>query len=160
MGVEDFLAGQFRQPAFNIPRGGGGIAGEDVTKIALTLDEIAFVSQIDYGILNRNIAKRMILHRMPNDVCDFIEPAIILFVQRMQDPALNRLQSVFELGNRAIANDIGGVLKEVFTRSLRGSSGKCRSGKSEGIRVVGYQSLEQLSGSESVPVPVKAAARY
>ena len=57
---------------------------------------------------------RMILHRVADDVSNLIEPAIILLVQGMQDSTLNRLQSVFQLRNRPISNDIGSVLEEII----------------------------------------------
>ena len=57
---------------------------------------------------------RMILHCVSDNIGDLIESAIILLRQSMQDPALDRLQSIFELGNRPIPDYIGGVLEEIF----------------------------------------------
>ena len=58
------------------------------------------------------------MHRMPDDIGDFVESAIILLIQGMQDPALDRLQSIFELRNRSLPDDIRGVLEEIVIHEI------------------------------------------
>src|SRR5271156_2688698 len=57
---------------------------------------------------------RMILHSVSDYIRDFVESSIVLFVQRVEYSPLDRLQSILELGNCSIANDVRGVLKKII----------------------------------------------
>jgi hypothetical protein len=92
--VENFRARQFREAAFDVARRGGDVAGEDVAEIALALDQIAFVGQHHQGVANGSVAVRMILHGVADDVGDFDEAAVVLFVQGPENAALDRLEAV------------------------------------------------------------------
>ena len=54
----------------------------------------------------------MVLHRMADDVGHLDEPAVVLLVQGPQDAALDRLQAVRQVGDGAVADDVGGVVEE------------------------------------------------
>ena len=110
--VENLRAGQFSEPALDVPRCGGRVAGENVAEVALAFDEIAFVDQHDQRVGNRRLAVRMILRAMAGDGRHLDEASVVLLVQRPQDAPLHRFQAVGEIGNGAVADDVGSVLQE------------------------------------------------
>ena len=109
--VEDFIAREFGEAHFDVSRGGGWIARENIPKISLALDQVTLVRQHHQRVRDRNFAVRMVLRAMPGDRRDLDESAIILFVQRPQNAAL-RASTVRKVRNRAVANDVGRVLKK------------------------------------------------
>ena len=76
-------------------------------------------------------------------------------VQRKQDAALHRLQPVVQVGDRAVADDVGGVLKEILVHqplertvagSLESAAGAVRRRRSRlgrGLVAVGCRLAEQ-----------------
>ncbi len=111
--VEELRGGQVGQAALDIARGGGGVAGVDVAEIALAFDEIAAVDQHDQRIADGGVAVRMELHGVAHDVGDLDEAAVVVLVQRIENAALDGLESVLDLGDGAVADDIGGVLQKI-----------------------------------------------
>ena len=63
--IEDFVAGQFCQAAFNIARGGRRITREDVAEVALSLDQVALVGHDYQSVGNSHFPVRMILGAVP-----------------------------------------------------------------------------------------------
>ena len=110
--VEHFRARQLGQAAFDVTRRGGEVAGEDVAEIALAFDEVALVGQHHQRVADRGVAVRMVLHGVADDVGHLDEPAIVLLVQRPEDAALDRLEAVRQVGDGAVADDVGGVIEE------------------------------------------------
>ncbi len=110
--VENFRAREFRQPAFDVTRRGGGIAGENISKISLAFDEITLVRQHHERVADGRVAVRMILHRVTDDVGDLDETSVIFFVQRPKNAPLHRLQTVREIRNRAVADDVAGIIQK------------------------------------------------
>ena len=111
--VEELRGGQVGQAALDVARGGGGIAGVDVAEVALAFDEIAAVDQRDERVADGGVAVRMELHRVADDVGDLDEAPVVVLVQRIQDAALDGLEAVLDLGDGAVADDVGGVLQEI-----------------------------------------------
>ena len=60
----------------------------------------------------------MILHRLANDVGDLHEAPVVRLVQRPQNAPLHRLQTVREIRNGAVANDVAGVVKKAAVHAL------------------------------------------
>ena len=60
---------------------------------------------------------RMILHRVTDDVGDLDETSVILLVQRPHDAPLHRLETVGEIRDRAVADDIAGVFEKAFVHT-------------------------------------------
>jgi hypothetical protein len=60
----------------------------------------------------------MILHAMPHDVGHFVKSPVILLVERVQDPALYRLQPVFKLRNGPIPDDVRSILEEILVDQI------------------------------------------
>ena len=54
----------------------------------------------------------MILHRMADDVGDLDEAPVILLVQSPENAPLHRLQSVRQIRNRTVADDIARVIQK------------------------------------------------
>ena len=77
--------------AFDIPRGGGFITGEQISEIALLIDKKTFVGKYGQCIPDRGIPVRMVLHTVADDVSNFMKLTVIHFKKRMQDTPLHRL---------------------------------------------------------------------
>ena len=101
----------FRGIALILTHGG---QAKQVAEIALAFNEVAPVCQCDQSVFNGCVSVRMELHAVADDVGDFDEFAVIIFVKRVQDAALHRFQAVFQCGDRAVADDICRILKKVI----------------------------------------------
>ena len=112
--VEEGLAGELGQPALDVARRRGAVAGEDVAEVALALDEVVLVGQHDEGVADRGVAVRVELHRVADDVGDLVEAAVVHLGQRRQDAPLHRLEAVAQIGDRAVEDDVARVLDEVL----------------------------------------------
>ena len=55
---------------------------------------------------------RVVLRAMARDRRHLDEAPVVLFVERPQNAPLHRLEAICEVGDRAIADDVGGVFKE------------------------------------------------
>ena len=54
----------------------------------------------------------MILHRVPDDVGDFVEASVILFLERVEDASLDRLEPVVDVRDSPLKNDVTGVVEK------------------------------------------------
>jgi hypothetical protein len=113
VGIEQLRGGEIRQAALDVARRGGGIAGVDVAEVALAFDQVAAVDQRDQRVADGGVAVRVVLHGVADDVGDLDEAAVVLFVERVENPALDGLEAVVELRNGAVADDVGGVLQKI-----------------------------------------------
>ena len=116
--VEQLGARQFGEAAFDVAGRGGGIAGVEVAKIALAFDQVAFVGQHHQGGVNGSVAMRMVFGGVAPHVGDLGEAAVIAFVHGPKDAALHRFEAVGQLGNGAVADDIGGVVQETAVHAF------------------------------------------
>ena len=55
----------------------------------------------------------VVLHRVADDVGDLREAAVVLLPEGVEDAALHGLEAVLDGGDRAVADDVGGVFAEV-----------------------------------------------
>jgi alpha-D-ribose 1-methylphosphonate 5-triphosphate synthase subunit PhnL len=60
----------------------------------------------------------MELHRLPHHIGDLVKTAVLHIEQGLENPALHRFQAVVNIGNGPLADDIGGVLKEILLEEL------------------------------------------
>ena len=60
----------------------------------------------------------MELHGLANDISDLVKAAILHIEQGLEDAALDRFQTIFNGGNGALPDDIGGVFKKIFIKEL------------------------------------------
>ena len=118
VGIENLIAGQRSQPAFDITGGGGGITRQHIAEVPLPLDEILLVGERHQGVFNRGIAMGMELHGIADDIGHLRELPVIIFIQGMEDAALDRLEPVVHIRDGAVADDIGGVLEEVVVHEV------------------------------------------
>ena len=83
--VEDLLAREFRQAAFDVARRRVRHAGVERAVVALPVDEIALalapelVRQNHDRVADGGVAVRMVLHRVADDVRDLGVAAVVLF---------------------------------------------------------------------------------
>ncbi len=110
--VEQLRARELRQPALDVARGGGDVAGEDIAEVSLALDEVALVGQHHQRIIDGRIAVGMVLHGFARDVGDFHEAAVINAMEGPENAALDRLQTVRQVRDGAVADDVGGVIEK------------------------------------------------
>jgi hypothetical protein len=110
--VEQLRARQLGQAALDVARRRGGVAGEEVAEVALAFDQVALVGQHHQRVADRGVAVGMKLHRVADDVGHLDETAVVLLAQRPEDAALHRLEAVGQVGDGAVADDVGGVFEE------------------------------------------------
>ena len=56
---------------------------------------------------------RMIVHGVADDVGDLLGASVIYLIQRPEDPPLNRLEAVVDIGDGAGTDDVTCVIEEV-----------------------------------------------
>ena len=110
--VEELFPRERREPALDVTRRGGGVAGVDVAEVALTLDEIALVREHHERIADGGVTVRVILHRMADHVGDLDEPAVVLLAQGPEDAPVHGLQTIREMRDGAVADDVGRVFEK------------------------------------------------
>ena len=131
--IKQFRAGQFSDAALDVTWGGGGVTREDVAIIPLAFDEITFVCQHHEGVANGGVAVRMILHRMADHIGHLDKTTVVLLMQRPENTALHGFQTIGQIRNRAVADDIAGVIEKTAVHPrmqaglnlLAGSNGLC-----------------------------------
>lgn len=87
---------------------------------------------------------RVILHAVAHDVGDLDEPAVVVVMQRPKDAPLHRFEAVFQVGNRPVTDDVGGVFEEALVHAAvqgqfdllgrEGAVGDLRCGLSDNVR--------------------------
>ncbi len=121
-GVEQHLLRERGQAALDVARGGRAVAGHDVAEVALLLDEeaevevvqrAALVGQHHQRVADRDVAVRVQLHALADDVRDLGELAVVHRRQGVQDAALDRLAAVAQVGDGAVDHHVAGVFEEV-----------------------------------------------
>ena len=111
--VENFRAREFRQPALDVTRRRGRVAGEDVAEVALALDEVALVRQHHERVADGRVAVRMILHRVTDDVGDLDERPSSFSCSAHRMRRCTGFNPSARFGNGAVADDVGGVLQKI-----------------------------------------------
>ncbi|OQC74308.1 MAG: hypothetical protein BWX44_01072 [Spirochaetes bacterium ADurb.Bin001] len=56
----------------------------------------------------------VVLHAMPNNICDFMEFAIVHFKEGVQNSTLYWLKAIVQFRNCPVHNYIRGIVEEVF----------------------------------------------
>ena len=118
LAVEHDIAGEGSESAFDVARGGGGVARVDVAEVPLAIDEESLVGEHHQSGADGGVPVWMVLHRVADDVGDFMEPPIIHDIQRMQYSPLHGFQAVIDMGDRPVLDDVGGVLHVVAGQHL------------------------------------------
>ena len=119
LGIEDDLARERREAGLDVARRRRAVAREHVAEVALRLDEQTSLGHADQRGLDRGVTVRMEAHAGADDVGHLVESAVIHFPQRVQDAALHRFQTIVEMGNGAIEDDVAGVVEKPVAIALR-----------------------------------------
>ncbi len=153
LGIEDHVIGELREPGFDVAGGRGFVAGEDVAPVALGFDEEIFLAQLDEGVADGGIPVGMVLHGVAHHVGHLVETSVVGFLEGVEDAALDGFESVIDVRDRALEDDIGSVIQEPVAvhfvhvhvhRRRRGGGGLglrlgfCRGGFLLGRRARGF----------------------
>ena len=110
LGVEHHLLGQGCQSGFDISGSSRTVAREDVAPVSLCVDQHLLLSQLHQGITDGSIAVGVELHGLAHDAGHFIIPAVFHTPHGVQDTALNRLQTINDMGNGTLQDGVGGIV--------------------------------------------------
>ena len=116
--VEQGLARQRRQPALDVTGRRGLVTGEDVAVVALAVDQVVLVGQVDERVEDRLVAVRVQLHGFADHVGHLVEAAVVHVGERLQDAPLHRLEAVVGVRDGPLADDVGGVVEEIGVEQL------------------------------------------
>ena len=134
--VEHRFVSEFGQTAFGVTSGGGGAAGEDIAEVSLLHDEVGDVQEFSFflsglavavtvfdhaalvgkdyqRISNGSVAVGVIVHGVAHDIGDLLGASVVDLVERPENTALNRFESVIHIGNGAGTDDVTGIVEEV-----------------------------------------------
>ena len=110
--IENHVEGKLRQPCLNITRSSRTVARQDVSPVALTVNEQVLLPHLHQGIADRSVAMRVELHRVAHDIGHLIITSVVHALHRMQDAPLHGLQSVFDMRHGPFQNHIAGIVQE------------------------------------------------
>ena len=141
--VEDRLKGKLRESCLDISGSGGTVTGEDVTPVALRVDEQILLSELHESVADGGVAVRVELHGVSHDVGHLVVASVVHALHRVKDTALHRFQSILDLRHSALKDDIGGIVqKPVLVHAAEMMHG--RGIKAVGGLVVGVCILGEL----------------
>lgn len=111
-GAEGDVESKLREAGFDVTRGGRIVACENVTPVALGVDEEFLLSQLDHGVANGGVAMRVILHGVADNIGDLVVATVFELVHGMENAALDGFEAVVDVGDGAFQDDVGGVVEE------------------------------------------------
>ena len=112
LGVEHRVERKLAQSRLDVSRGGSPVAGQDVAPVALAVNQQILLPQGDQRRIDGGIAVGVVLHRIAHNVRHLVEPAVVHLLHRVEQTALHRLQSVTQMGHRAVKDGIAGVVQK------------------------------------------------
>ncbi|MPL58967.1 hypothetical protein SDC9_04513 [bioreactor metagenome] len=118
LGIIENILGEGGSLAFDIPAGGGFVAGENVAEISLLVHEKLFVGQDHQGRADGLVAVGVVLHAMPDDIGHLVELAVVHFEEGVQNAPLDRLKPVLQIGDSPVLDDVGSVVEEVVVEDF------------------------------------------
>ena len=116
--IEEDFSGQGGEPALDVPGGGRLVASVDVAEIPLLLDEQVLVGQQHQRRGDRLIPVRVVPHGLAHHVGYLVELAVVHFEEGVQDAALDRFQTIIDVGDGPVLDHVRGVLDEVVLVEL------------------------------------------
>ena len=111
LGVKDHFLGKLGQPGLDVTGRSVGVSGENVTPVSLAVNQKTFLPQGDQGAQDGGVSVRMVLHGLTHDVGHLGVAAVIHGEHGVQHTALYRLESVYDVGDGAVQDGIGGVVQ-------------------------------------------------
>ena len=110
--IEHHVEGEFRQSCLDVTGGGGGRSRKDIAPVALCVDEQVLLSHLYQGIADGSVAVGVELHGVAYDVGHFVVTPVVHSLHRMENAALDGLQTVLDVGHGSLKDDIGGIVEE------------------------------------------------
>ena len=104
--VEQDILRQRGQAAFDITGSSRSHTGDDAAVVALFVNKHFLVRQIDESAIDGSIAVGVKLHGIADHTCDLVEGAVIRQVHCPEDTALSRLQTVVDIRDRPVLDDV------------------------------------------------------
>ena len=130
LGVEHHLLGEFRQTGLDITASSRPIAREDVAPVTLTVNQQVLLHHVDQRIVDGGVAMGMVEHGGTHDIGHFGETAVIGLFHGVQDATLHRFEAVVDVGNRAVQDNIGGIINPIIAEHAcqrQGRTFACRA---------------------------------
>jgi hypothetical protein len=87
-------------------------ACEDVSPVALAVDEQFFLSQLHQGVADGGIAVGVELHGVAHDVRHLVVASVIEALHRVQDASLHGLQAIVEVRHGTLKDDVRGIVQK------------------------------------------------
>ena len=117
--VEDDLLREFAQPRLDVTRSGVAVAGEDVAPVSLAVYQKTFLTELDKGSKDGLVAVRVVLHSLTDYVGHLGVASVIHPEHCVKHAPLNRLQSVNDVRDSSLQNDIRGIVQKPFPEHSR-----------------------------------------
>ena len=110
--VEQHVLRKIRQPRFDVTRRRRIVPRQEVSVVALRLDQKRPLPDRHQRGADRRIAVRMQRHRATHHIRDFVKPPVVHVPQRVENAPLHRLEAVVDVRHRAIENHIARVFEK------------------------------------------------
>ena len=104
--------GELREARLDISGGSGTGACEDVTPVALGVDQQVFLAHLHEGVADTGITVGVELHRVTHDVRHLVEAAVVHPLHRVEDTSLHGFQTVAQVGHGTFEDHVGSVIQE------------------------------------------------
>ena len=134
--VEHHVEGELRQSCLDISWRCSAVARENVSPVALCVDEQVLLSHLHKGVTDAGVAMWVELHGVSHDVCHLVEAAVVHALHGVQDATLHRLEAVFDVWHGTFQNHIAGIVEEPVLIHAR-QVVHCRCVEAIGRAVVG-----------------------
>ena len=110
--IEHHVEGKFGETCLDVTCSGRVIAGEDVSPVALAVDKEVLLPHLHKRVLDGGVAMRVELHGMSHDVGHLVVLAVVHPLHGMEDTSLHGLQSVHDMRDSPLENDIRGIVEK------------------------------------------------
>jgi len=88
------------------------VAGIGVAPVTLGVDEQVLLAEANERIANGGVTVWVVGHGSTDDGGHLLVAAVVVFEKGMQNAALNRLESVFVVGDGTVQNHVASVVQE------------------------------------------------
>ena len=117
--VEEHVLREIREARLDVTRRRRLVAREEIAVIALRLDEERALPDRHERGADGRVAVRVERHRATDDIGDLVKTPVVHVPQRVQNPALHRLQAVVDMRDSAVEDDVARVFKKPSPVTLR-----------------------------------------
>ena len=112
LGIEHNIVGKMREACFNVSRRSGRVSGENVSPVALAVNEIVLLSHLHQCSGNGSVAVGVVLHGVPHNICNLVVASVVKLAHGMQNAPLHRLQAVIKMRHCTLENNIRSVVQK------------------------------------------------